>query len=151
MNHRYAQFFELKKGNVYVADSKDIRFKVTDNIEAESVIVLLNGKEIMKLEGDDIKKNMSEDGTLKITIPSSNKSQNLIIKCIDKSGNESETEIKDFYITTNLWIRFINNKPLVIGISCAVVAIIVLIILMIIRKSNKNSTKITEKKTEKNK
>ncbi len=143
--------FELKKGNVYVADSKDIRFKVTDNIEAESVIVLLNGKEIMKLEGDDIKKNMSEDGTLKITIPSSNKSQNLIIKCIDKSGNESETEIKGFYITTNLWIRFINNKPLVIGISCAVVAIIVLIILMIIRKSNKNSTKITEKKTEKNK
>jgi|GEM_PF-5573442 len=143
--------FELKKGNVYVADSKDIRFKVTDNIEAESVIVLLNGKEILKLEGDDIKKNMSEDGTLKITIPSSNKSQNLIIKCIDKSGNESETEIKGFYITTNLWIRFINNKPLVIGISCAVVAIIVLIILMIIRKSNKNSTKITEKKTEKNK
>ena len=143
--------FELKKGNVYVADSKDIRFKVTDNIEAESVIVLLNGKEIMKLEGDDIKKNMSEDGTLKITIPSSNKSQNLIIKCIDKSGNESETEIKGFYITTNLWIRFINNKPLVIGISCAVVAIIVLIILMIIRKSNKNSTKITGKKTEKNK
>ena len=143
--------FELKKGNVYVADSKDIRFKVTDNIEAESVIVLLNGKEIMKLEGDDIKKNMSEDGTLKITIPSSNKSQNLIIKCIDKSGNESETEIKGFYITTNLWIRFINNKSLVIGISCAIVAIIVLIILMIIRKSNKNSTKITEKKTEKNK
>ena len=143
--------FELKNGNVYVADSKDIRFKVTDNIEAESVIVLLNGKEIMKLEGDDIKKNMSEDGTLKITIPSSNKSQNLIIKCIDKSGNESETEIKGFYITTNLWIRFINNKSLVIGISCAIVAIIVLIILMIIRKSNKNSTKITEKKTEKNK
>ena len=143
--------FELKNGNVYVADSKDIRFKVTDNIEAESVIVLLNGKEIIKLEGDDIKKNMSEDGTLKITIPSSNKSQNLIIKCIDKSGNESETEIKGFYITTNLWIRFINNKSLVIGISCAIVAIIVLIILMIIRKSNKNSTKITEKKTEKNK
>ncbi len=143
--------FELKNGNVYVADSKDIRFKVTDNIEAESVIVLLNGKEIMKLEGDDIKKNMSEDGTLKITIPSSNKSQNLIIKCIDKSGNESETEIKGFYITTNLWIRFINNKSLVIGISCAIVAIIVLIILMIIRKSNKNSTKIIEKKTEKNK
>lgn len=135
--------FELKDGNVYVADSKDIRFKVTDNIETESVIVLLNGKEIMKLEGDDIKKNMSEDGTLKITIPSSNKSQNLVIKCIDKSGNESETEIKGFYITTNLWIRFINNKPLVIGIGCAIVGIIVLIILLIIKKVNKRTDKKT--------
>ena len=137
--------FDLKAGNVYVTNSKDVRFKVTDNIELDSLIVLLDGKEIMKLSGDDIKKNVSEDGTIKITIPSSNKAQNLVIKYTDKSGNESETEVKGFYITTNLWIRFINNKPLVISICCAIAAIIILIILIIIRKNKKDNKKTNTK------
>ena len=137
--------FDLKAGNVYVTNSKDVRFKVTDNIELDSLIVLLDGKEIMKLSGDDIKKNVSEDGTIKITIPSSNKAQNLVIKYTDKSGNESETEVKGFYITTNLWIRFINNKPLVISICCAIAAIIILIILIIIRKNKKDNKKDNKK------
>lgn len=130
--------FELKDGNVYVADSKDVRFKVSDNIEMESVIVLLNGKEILKLSGTDIKKNISEDGTLKVTIPSSNNEQNLMIKCTDKSGNESETVIKKFYITTNLWIRFINNRILVTGLACAVVIITATIIFIIVKKNRNN-------------
>lgn len=33
----------------------------------------------------------------------------------DAAGNVTEKEVGGFYVTTNLWIRYVNNKPLLYG------------------------------------
>ena len=37
------------------------------------------------------------------------------IVCTDAAGNEQTEEITNFYVTTNLFVRYYNNKPLFFG------------------------------------
>ena len=45
------------------------------------------------------------------------------IVCTDAAGNEQTEEITNFYVTTNLFVRYYNNKPLFFGSIAAVVVI----------------------------
>ena len=33
----------------------------------------------------------------------------------DAAGNTIEEEIDNFFVTTNLWVRFVNNRPVFAG------------------------------------
>lgn len=42
---------------------------------------------------------------------------------VDAAGNETIEEFTDFYVTTNLFIRYFNNKPLFYGSIGGVAAV----------------------------
>ena len=58
------------------------------------------------------------------------------IVCTDAAGNE-QTEITDFYVTTNLFVRY-NDKPLFFGSIAAVVVIAGVVIALAAGKKKKN-------------
>jgi len=47
--------YDLKANTTYGVDSKKVEFMPEDNIELSSVVVLLNGKEVMNVSGKDLK------------------------------------------------------------------------------------------------
>ena len=60
------------------------------------------------------------------------------IVCTDAAGNEQTEEITNFYVTTNLFVRYYNNKPLFFGSIAAVVVIAGVVIALAAGKKKKN-------------
>jgi hypothetical protein len=53
------------------------------------------------------------------------------VVCTDTAGNETSEEFTNFFVTTNLWVRYYNNKPLFIGSISGAVLLIALILVII--------------------
>lgn len=56
------------------------------------------------------------------------------VVCTDAAGNKITKEIKDFYVTTNLFIRYYNNKLLFFGSIAGFLLIVGVIVYAIVRK-----------------
>ena len=61
-----------------------------------------------------------------------------VYRCTDAAGNEQTEEITNFYVTTNLFVRYYNNKPLFFGSIAAVVVIAGVVIALAAGKKKKN-------------
>ncbi len=105
----------LKSNTTYAVDSKRVEFTVSDNIMLSKVSVLLNGTELLSLTEETLRQIADNGENISFEISNSDSAQNIVIQYVDKAGNEGITEIKDFYVTTNLWIRYTTNTPLVIS------------------------------------
>ena len=108
--------------------------QLSDNIELKEVTVLLNGKEVIKESGENLKKLLGTGANLSFVINSSTDSQKVVIKCTDMAGNELETEIKGFYVTTNLWVQYTTNTTLIVISIVVLIVLVGLIIFLIVRK-----------------
>lgn len=126
--------FDLKSNKVYVSDRRNVRFKLTDNIALDYVKVLLNDNEVLSLNGDELIKELGGENIISVVISSSDSKQDLVIKYADKAGNEGEISVNNFYVTKNMWIRFITNTPLAAGTAVAILLIITLTVAIIIKK-----------------
>lgn len=133
----------LKNNHIYNANSRKVAFTVSDNIKLNKVVVKLNGKVIKELSEEELK---NAEDVFEITVPSSKKAQNLEIIVTDAAGNEKVAKVSKFYITTSLWIRFINNGvyKLCAGISIAILLLLIATFI-ISKRSKKDKSKETEK------
>lgn len=131
--------FDLKNNKVYVSDSRNVRFKLTDNIALASVKVMLNNKEILSLEGDGLIKELGDENVISFDISSSNSVQNLVISYTDMAGNEDSIAVSNFYVTKNMWIRFVTNTPLVAGTVAAIILAVSLAAVLIIRNNKRKN------------
>ena len=63
-----------------------------------------------------------------------------MIRYADKAGNEGITEIKDFFVTTNLWIRYTNNTALMVSTIAGAAAVLGLVafVLMFRKKAGRH-------------
>lgn len=114
----------LKSNTTYAVDSKRVEFTVSDNIMLSKVSVLLNGTELLSLTEDTLRQIADSGENISFDISNSDSAQNIVIQYVDKAGNEGITEIKDFYVTTNLWIRYTTNTPLVISTLIGVATVL---------------------------
>lgn len=97
---------DFEDGKTYAVESKTVTVSIYDNLVLEDAIILLNDKPVeYEVDGDDY--------TFEIT--SSNSPQKVKITATDAAGNQLVKEVKDFYVTTNLFIRWYTNKPLFVG------------------------------------
>ncbi|WP_026907201.1 InlB B-repeat-containing protein [Paucisalibacillus globulus] len=97
---------DIEDGEQYAVDSKKATISVKDNLVLDHVKINLNNEEI----------NFEEDGeNYTFIIPNANSTQEVSIQATDAAGNELTAEVKDFLVTTNLLVRWYNNKPLFIG------------------------------------
>jgi len=111
------QATDLKSNSTYALTSKTVTTSISDNLVLSSVQIFLDGKEITYTVDND---------KYTFAVPSSNQSQSVIILARDSAGNEKTQEIKEFYVTTNLFVRWYTNIPLfagsLIGLIIAVAA-----------------------------
>lgn len=128
---------DFESDTQYALESKTVSVEIKDNLLLEGVKIYLNDKEITYIVDGD---NYIFD------IPMSNTKQTVKILAVDAAGNEEELFVKDFLVTTNLFVRWYNNTPLFIG-SMVLLALILIvlvwrIIVVILKKRNNDEEEI---------
>lgn len=124
---------EFTNADPYRTDSKRIEVEVYDNSQQEVRDV------VFTLDGETISYD-HEDGTMIYTmeIPSKSSAQSLNVSLKDIAGNEVNTGVDNFLITTNLLILWFKNTPLFIGSIVGLLAIIGGIIFGVTRRKRKS-------------
>ena len=93
----------LENKKTYALDNYIGKFSVTDNFVVDDVTVEINGEEVAFEQVND---------EIHVSINRSNKARDIAIQVTDKANNFSALVLKDITVTTNLAVRFVNNKPL---------------------------------------
>ena len=96
---------DIEDNGFYDTSSKEFTVLCEDNIELESVDVQINGKSVYT----------SKDTFEKVcTLKESNQKQQITVIAKDRAGNVYQREIKNVLVSTNWWIRFVQNTKLLI-------------------------------------
>lgn len=127
---------DLESGKTYPVISKEVTISVLDNLKVQKVVIVLNGVEQV-YEGDAL----DENGNYHIAVAESNQAQTLCITVYDAAGNSTTVEYSDFYVTTNVWIRYYTNKPLLYGTIAGALVIFGLIIFLIAKRRKEKEDK----------
>ncbi len=87
---------------------------------------------------DESAKLNSDSGDFKFSVDESENGRIYIeVMAVDKAGNESEVASREFTLSTNAFIRFINNTAAVVVTCVLLAALLIIIIILIIRKRNR--------------
>lgn len=116
----------------YVEDSRIITLFAEDNIRLKELQLYLDGELAASYEEEALAETA---GTVTYQAESKNNWQELKVVTEDKAGNRTEQEVR-FLLTTNLWIQYIHNTPLVIGTVAGACGLISLLILWKRRKKS---------------
>ena len=137
----------LENGLTYPVDKLAVTMSASDNILLKTVTVYLDdydkvyktwsAEEIAKAVEANEKFNFDIDGN-------STGAHRIKIVCTDAAGNEQTTEITDFYVTTNLFVRYFNNKVLFFGSIGGIILIAALIVVLIVLKKRNKDANIDE-------
>ncbi|MBO5447963.1 MAG: hypothetical protein J5994_01420 [Ruminococcus sp.] len=128
----------LEDGKTYPVEKKEVKISVTDNIQLSSVSVYLDDELLKTWSEAEVKQIVSGNGDFIVEIDdSSNSAHTLKVVGVDSAGNESESEVKNFYVTTNFWVRFYNNKAAFFGTIAGIILLAALIIFLIIRRKKR--------------
>jgi len=102
----------------YAVDIKEVTISVNDNLILNGVTIYLNNENINFIQNGE---------NYTFNIPSMNAKQTVKVVASDSAGNETQLEINNFLVSTNLFVRWYNNKTLmivtIVGMSFIVVAL----------------------------
>ena len=104
----------------YRADSRDMSVNVSDNTAVKRLDIMVDGKSVATYSQEDVKE---AGGKIVYTLNSSNSKQKVKAVAVDMADNEATSDNHNILITANLFIQYINNKPLFIGSIIALVLI----------------------------
>lgn len=106
----------LESKATYAVEKLTVVLAPSDNLKLASIVVYLDGAEYKRWALEDIEQMVSSKSDFTFDISDdTTAAHQLRIVCTDAAGNESVTELTDFYVTTNLWVRYYNNKALFFG------------------------------------
>lgn len=126
---------DLESNKTYPLANKPVSMSVNDNLSLESVDVLLNGEELKSWTKEEIKNGGLQDSGFNFEISGdSTKAHTISIVATDSAGNKQTVDIKNFYVTTNLIIRFRNNKIVFYGTTGGMTTIALLAVYAILRR-----------------
>lgn len=127
----------LESGKTYPVDGMTVNMTANDNLQLSSITVYLDDYETayQTWTAEEIAQILSENGEFTFEVDGASKSaHNVKIVCVDAAGNEYVEEITDFYVTTDLLVRYYNNKPLFYGSLVGLAAVVIVVAVMISRK-----------------
>ena len=112
----------IENGEQYRANTRDITVNAADNIAMGDVGVYVgnNDKPAQTFDAKDIQ---AAGGELTYTMNSSNSRQDIKAVATDAAGNTAEAEITRVLLTSNLFVQFYSNTPLLVGTIVGVVVI----------------------------
>lgn len=123
----------LESKATYPVDKLSVLMRATDNMKLQSITVELDGTVIASWDEEQIQQmsNDLQDFVFEI-MGDETTAHSVTITLTDIAGNQRIETISDFYVTTNLWIRFINNKVLFYGsiIACLTMGLVFVLLLM---------------------
>ena len=106
----------------YRANTRNITVNAADNIAMGDVGVYL-GDSDKPVQSYDAKDIQAAGGELTYTMSSSNSRQDIRAVATDAAGNTAEAEITRVLLTSNLFVQFYSNTPLLVGSIVGVVVI----------------------------
>ena len=138
----------LENSKTYAFDSFIVEMTVKDNLKLTTVIVELDGKMLRTWTGDELESIVKSGGNFDFEIlGDSTSAHDLVVYAIDAAGNgekiadanvpENAASINDFYVTTNLWVRYYNNKPLFFGSIGGIIVLAGLIVFLVVFRRKK--------------
>jgi len=126
---------DLESNKTYPLANKPVSMSVNDNLSLESVDVLLNGEELKSWTKEEIKNGGLQDSGFNFEISGdSTKAHTISIVATDSAGNKQTVDIKNFYVTTNLIIRFRNNKIVFYGTTGGMTTLAMFAVYVILRR-----------------
>lgn len=129
----------LESQTTYPVDKLSVLMRATDNMKLSNITVVLDGKIVATWDEEQIQQMSSnlQDFVFDI-MGNETKAHTVIITLTDIAGNQLVETISDFYVTTNLWVRFINNKMLFYGSIIACLTTGFLLVLLGKRRKKRN-------------
>ncbi len=129
----------LESGATYPLDKLSVMMQATDNMKLANIKVELDGAELATWDEEQIQQMSNRFEDYVFDIPGTETTAHtLTITLTDKAGNQLVEEIIDFYVTTNLWVRYYNNKLLFYGsIIAGILSIFLLLFFWKRRKDRK--------------
>ena len=131
----------LESDTTYPLENLTVSLSAGDNLLLQSVVVYLDdySKAYKTWTAGEIAAIVADQGEFTFDIPGDSTGAHQVkIVCTDAAGNEQTEEITNFYVTTNLFVRYYNNKPLFFGSIAAVVVIAGVVIALAAGKKKKN-------------
>ena len=131
----------LESDTTYPLENLTVSLSAGDNLLLQSVVVYLDdySKAYKAWTAEEIAAIVADQGEFTFDIPGDSPGAHQVkIVCTDAAGNEQTEEITNFYVTTNLFVRYYNNKPLFFGSIAAVVVIAGVVIALAAGKKKKN-------------
>ena len=131
----------LESDTTYPLENLTVSLSAGDNLLLQSVVVYLDdySKAYKTWTAEEIAAIVADQGEFAFDIPGDSTGAHQVkIVCTDAAGNEQTEEITNFYVTTNLFVRYYNNKPLFFGSIAAVVVIAGVVIALAAGKKKKN-------------
>ena len=131
----------LESDTTYPLENLTVSLSAGDNLLLQSVVVYLDdySKAYKTWTAEEIAAIVANQGEFTFDIPGDSTGAHQVkIVCTDAAGNEQTEEITNFYVTTNLFVRYYNNKPLFFGSIAAVVVIAGVVIALAAGKKKKN-------------
>ena len=112
---------DLESNTQYPIEDKTVDLEIKDNLVLQNVTIYIDGEEAEYTVNGE---------TYTFTIHESNRPREILIVAVDAAGNEYEMSVTNVLVSTNIFARYFNNKPLFYGSigGVAVVAAAVLIL-----------------------
>lgn len=98
----------------YAEDTLTASLEIRDNYRLEDVHIYLDDKEVSYSKNGD---------AYSLVIPQSDARRTLRIVATDAAGNVGQVIVKDFLVSTNMFVRYINNTGAVVGTLAAIAAV----------------------------
>ena len=98
----------------YAEDTLTASLEIRDNYRLEDVHIYLDDKEVSYSKNGD---------AYSFEIPQSDARRTLRIVATDAAGNVGQVIVKDFLVSTNMFVRYINNTGAVVGTLAAIAAV----------------------------
>lgn len=131
----------LESDTTYPLENLTVSLSAGDNLLLQSVVVYLDdySKAYKTWTAEEVAAIVANQGEFTFDIPGDSTGAHQVkIVCTDAAVNEQTEEITNFYVTTNLFVRYYNNKPLFFGSIAAVVVIAGVVIALAAGKKKKN-------------
>lgn len=132
----------LSGNTTYAEESHKVSLIVTDNLLLSGVDVYLDdyNTPYVSWTAEQVAEILTGNGSFTFDITDySNSAHKVKIVGTDAAGNVSELEITNFYVTTNLFVRYYTNTPLVIGSIVGLFLIVALAVVIVVVKRRKYS------------
>lgn len=131
----------LENGVTYAVENMTVKMSISDNLLLSSITVYLDdyNNVYKSWSAEEISAIIAENGEFTFDIAGDSKSAHKVkIVCTDAAGNEQVEEITGFYVTTDIWVRYYNNKVLFFGSIAGALVLAGLIVFLVVYKKKKN-------------
>lgn len=110
----------VDEGGIYDTDTRSVTVAYGENFAMDNLIIT-NGE---KTETYTAEQLQATGGTLEFVVPASREKQSVKVTAADKAGNIATIESPRFVLSSSLFVRWVNNTPVMVGtISFGVLAV----------------------------